>query len=455
MDDTHEATEDVRLLSLEAENFHRLKIARVRFDEEAGFVPITSGGENGEGKTSLLLAFCALVGGDGAIRPDVIHEGADGGWVRGEFSNGVRIERRFTGDTPKGRLDVTLPGDTKPKKPQSYINEWLGEHTLDPMAVFQMSPKRLREVLLSLGTDPELPAKLDAINAEREQIVKERKPWNSQKQRAERMKRPVGERPEPVDVSGEMARLAELQAQERVRGDAFRATVKKREEVHDNYIKEMDAIREVERLQAELDAATQKRDALLVDGDQLKEEVGRLLEEAQALPDPSEQIEAVTQRISEADSVTEALAPWREYDQAQVDVREAKEQIKPLNERLADLDVEEADLLAGSGIPVKGIGFAEDGTPLLNGKSLDVASGRERMEMALDMGFAANNRLKIILLDEANDLSLSAMKAVNERAKEKRYLVLGCRLGIEGPGEIMVIDGVATNTKEAGEVGQG
>jgi predicted nucleic acid-binding Zn-ribbon protein len=444
----------IRLLSLEAENFHRLRVAKIRLDDEGKLIRVT--GENAAGKTTLLRAVMALFGGDGAVRPDAIREGADGGWVRGELNNGFTLTRKFTEKNPKGYLTIEGPGlmeGTRTKYKQSDVSGWLGDISFDLLALFRLKPRDLRDTLLSLAKDPELRSKLDGIAADRERIREERTPFLSVKQRAERTPKPTGERPEPVDVSGEMAKLAELEAEaERYREarDSGDAAMDAANDATED-LKETEE--EIRRLEEQLKDAKDRR---MLEVDRMKLlglAAAKAKDDADKLTDPRDQIATVRARISEADQIRRALAPWDAWERIQTEAKEATSKAKKLTDALASLDAQEKELLAESGIPVDGISFAPDGAVLLNNRDLAVASGFERIRMAFRVAVAANSRLKAVLVDEGNDLGLDGLKELDALCHETGIQGFLCRIGLEGPGEIVVEDGEARN-RDAGDEAQ-
>lgn len=51
--------------------------------------------------------------------------------------------------------------------------------------------------------------------------------------------------------------------------------------------------------------------------------------------------------------------------------------------------------------------------------------------------------MRVCLLDEANNLDLPSMERLDELAKKHRFQIWAVRIGIEGPGEVVVEDGEA------------
>ncbi|MGE0456458.1 MAG: hypothetical protein AB7I13_00075 [Vicinamibacterales bacterium] len=429
----------ITVTAVEVTNFHRLTFARVEMIPGAGLVKVT--GKNRSGKTSLLRSIRAALGGAGQVLPETVHAGAEDGRVRIELSNGFSVARRFTAAQPKGYL--TVLGADGGEHQQGKLNEWLGPLSFDPLAFFELKPERQREILLALGSDPDLPKKLEQLRAARATKYEERTPWISRKRIAGQVLQPEGERPTPVDISAELARMGELQVAQRDLQDARRMEQRARE-FQRKCQDDLGAARaEVQRLRAAIEAA-ERTVVDREDGLEAAVESARVAAEVVVgMSDPDAEIERVKARIGEADQVAATLEPWKASDRARAEAEEATKRVEAITAEMNGLDAQEKELLAGAGLPVDGLSFTADGSPLLNGRPLEVASGAERIRLAVAVALAAHPALRICLVDEANDIDLDGLAELDRLAQEHGFQVWAARLGIEGPGEIVVEDGKA------------
>lgn len=429
----------ITVTAVEVTNFHRLTFARVEMIPGAGLVKVT--GKNRSGKTSLLRSIRAALGGAGQVLPETVHAGAEDGRVRIELSNGFSVARRFTAAQPKGYL--TVLGADGGEHRQGKLDEWLGPLSFDPLAFFELKPERQREILLALGSDPDLPKKLEQLRAARATKYEERTPWISRKRIAGQVPQPEGERPTPVDISAELARMGELQVAQRDLQDARRMEQRARE-FQRKCQDDLGAARaEVQRLRAAIEAA-ERTVVDREDGLEAAVESARVAAEVVVgMSDPDAEIERVKARIGEADQVAATLEPWKASDRARAEAEEATKRVEAITAEMNGLDAQEKELLAGAGLPVDGLSFTADGSPLLNGRPLEVASGAERIRLAVAVALAAHPALRICLVDEANDIDLDGLAELDRLAQEHGFQVWAARLGIEGPGEIVVEDGKA------------
>ena len=444
----------IKLVGLEVQNLYKINLAELEFSPEGGVIEIT--GLNKSGKTSLLKSFMALVGGGRAIDEDPRNDdGKEDGVssrVFGRFSNGFRITRRPTASNPKGNLLIEGPDGGKYQ--QGDVDPWIGNSAFDlhGLKAYATKPEKLVPILLGASGDKDLPLKLRVLREMRADLEKERSPWISGKQRAERARRPDGERPEPVEVTAEVERLAKFQATLDRRYGLEKSWEKAKRELDAAGGAVTEQEKRVEELQRALTRAheeLEEKEALL---EVAETHENRTLEEWEEIPDPTNDIAAVKARISEADSINRALEPWKEWDRAQNDVEEARKKIDGYNDDLAQLRKEERKLLTENCPDVPGLSFDDDGLPLLHGKTLDKASGREWVEFTAAVAFSEDPELRVALVDEAEGVDQEGMEALHALSKEKDFQVLVCRIHATGVGEVVVCEDGRAWKEEAGKL---
>ena len=199
--------------SIRLRNVRKITVAECEFIPERGLVRIT--GPNASGKTSLLREVAGLICGASAVLPDAVQDGHDEGVSELVLSDGLTITRTYNETYPKGYLNVV--GEDGGTHKQAKLNGLIGPRTFDPFPFLDLKPAKMREALLSVATDPDLPKKLDKLKAKSEGIYQKRTPFIV-KERADRaVPRPQGDRPEPVDVREAQANLQALQAQQAIK----------------------------------------------------------------------------------------------------------------------------------------------------------------------------------------------------------------------------------------------
>lgn len=423
----------ITVVEVEAKNFHRLEVAEVKVDGERGVVRVT--GKNRAGKTSLLRAIRGALGGAGGVLGEaVVKEGAEDGTgeVTLTLSNGYTVRRRFTPQGPdKGYLTLDTPEGLPVKSGvQTFLDGWAGPLSFDPIAFFDLKPDRQREVLLGLSDDPGLLDRVNELRARQKEVYDERTEYIREERRWSKLEAPEGERPVVPDLGETMSELNDLLDKDRTRRNLQEQQQRHEEEI----VRQGQLVRELEaRLAAERDK--------LADMKKTKVENDELLE---ATPDLSARIDELQALAQGHHAAQEALKPWERYDDAMASLQEARARKAELTAQIDALKEEETKAIADAGIAVDGISFDDDGAPLLNGQPLSVASGAERVRMAVSVAMAANPQLRVCLVDQGDDLDLEELEAVQGLADEHDFQIWLARIGLEGDGEVVVVDGVAT-----------
>lgn len=430
-------SEPITIVGVEIKNFRKITLAHVKLDaKSAGLVKVT--GKNKAGKTTLLNAIKAALGGARAIDEGgtISDEPTDDqSFVQLLLSNGFKITRRFTPSSEKGAL--TIESVDGGKYGQKKLDEWLGARSFDPLAFYDLKPDDRAKLLLSLSTKSDLPQTLANIRATRKEAYDKRTPHIVGLRAARTVKRPAGERPEPVDVSKELVRLQGLRAEQKRIDDAERSLGTAESAVDLAKVRVREAEAALERAREALLTAEAARDDAQ--------------EELSVLPaDRKDAIAAVEAHLSTVAEAEAALEPWKMWDRAEREADQHQEQIEALTLVIDGCDSAERRELHEAEIPVSDLTFDAEGAALINGKPFELSSGAEKINMAVEVAFAAKPDLRIALLDEANDLDLEALAALDALAKEKQFQVWAVRIGIEGKGEVHIEDGVAQSSIEFG-----
>jgi chromosome segregation ATPase len=314
-----------------------------------------------------------------------------------------------------------------------------------PRKLWATAPGRQKvlDMLMRCGKDPELPGKLSALRKRTAKMVEVRSPWHSKKQHAERTQKPAGERPEELDVSALAAKKEELEAQRKVREDALKAADEVLTAAQIAEKEEKDAARNIGELEVKLAEWKEAKARHTADANKLGAKAIELNTAACTLPYDEQGIEDTRAKLAEATDITKAQEPWKKWDTAQDEKQEAKDNIQALNKTIDQLKADERQLLQNAGIQITGLTFDEDSTPLLHGRVLDKASGREWFEFAVELATADDPELGVIIVDEdANGVDADGMAAMRELMESKGYQLVVARIEPSGATtQIVVCDG--------------
>jgi energy-coupling factor transporter ATP-binding protein EcfA2 len=404
---TKEEPNMTRIIKLEATNFKRLRAVEIT---PAGDLVVISG-RNGQGKTSVLDAITAALGGTSTkALPRPIREGETSAEIVLETDD-LTITRRFT---PSGStLTVVGKDGLKIPKGQAKLDALLGRLSLDPLAFTQLDDKAQLKTLLDLVELPFDPAQLDAERAElfatRTDVNRDLKNLTA---RADAYNL-------PADCPTEEVSVTDLLAEYR----AGQAKNEADDKVGERYRFWAD---QVEALKAKLAEA----EANLLHAER----------DVDAMTAPVN-LEAIRAQIDNAETIN---AQARQYAALQAVVEQQAdlaEQAQELTQQIAYIDQSKRDGLASAkfpgGLP---LGFDETGV-LLNGIPFKQASGAEQLRASLAMAIALNPALRVIRIADGSLLDSEGLALVGDMAAKN-----DCQVWIEvvsdGDGDgIMIEDG--------------
>jgi energy-coupling factor transporter ATP-binding protein EcfA2 len=397
-----------RIIKLEATNFKRLKAVEIT---PTGDLVVISG-RNGQGKTSVLDAITAALGGTSTkALPRPIRDGETSAEIVLETDD-LTITRRFT---PSGStLTVVGKDGLKIPKGQARLDALLGRLSLDPLAFTQLDDKAQLKTLLDLVELPFDPAKLDA---ERAELFATRTDVNRDlKQRQAEAA--------SIPVTPEMADLKPVSVSDLL--NSYRAGQEqnaKADEIGNKYRWWHDKVIALREELAQAEAALREADWAV---DALTAPVD--LEAIQAQIDNAETINAQARQYKALQAVVEQQA-------------DLAEQAQELTAQIAYIDQSKRDGLAAAkfpgGLP---LGFDETGV-LLNGIPFKQASGAEQLRASLAMAIALNPALRVIRIADGSLLDSEGLALVGDMAAKN-----DCQVWIEvvsdGDGDgIMIEDG--------------
>lgn len=408
----------MRIIRLEAENIKRLKA--VDITPEGDLVVI--GGDNGQGKTSVLDAiWVALAGPSKDRNPEMLRQGAESGHVTLDLGELI-VHRTWKGDTTT--LKVTTPDGAAFSGPQRKLDELLGTLSFDPLAFTRMAPKAQVKTLLDLL---ELPFDPEEIREHRKAAYDERTAVN---RLAESLKGALAQADldslptEPIDVDGTRAELKELQAQAaalRTMEGEYAESVRKHEHARQQVAEAKKAYDYAQMLLASWEDTTTEAQMRLSTFS-FDAELGERLESAL---DSAARHNALYERRSALESTKSNY----ETTLAQSAV---------LSEQIAFFDEMLAQGLKDATLPIDGLAFGDDGVTY-NGIPFVQCSGAEQLRVSAAMAMALNPTIRVMRIEDGSLLDASNMEVLAEMATENDFQIWIERVG--HGSEIEIVDG--------------
>ena len=124
----------MKIIKLQSENVKRLKAVEINPDENL----IIIGGNNAQGKTSVLDSITMALSGKGSIPVQPIRKGEKSAKVVCELDDLI-VTRTFT--ATGGSLIVASKDGAKYSSPQAMLDKLVGKLTFDPLRFSRMAPR--------------------------------------------------------------------------------------------------------------------------------------------------------------------------------------------------------------------------------------------------------------------------------------------------------------------------
>lgn len=365
----------MHIVSLEAENFKRLKA--VRIDPDTNTVVIA--GRNAQGKSSVLDAIqSALAGKAGAKKTSrPIRDGESKARVVITLDDLV-VERKWT---PSGSTLTVSPreGNAKLNSPQAVLDNLIGNLSFDPLEFAESEPRKQVETLIDLigrKTFEELAELRKAAYDERTEVNRDLK-------RVQAQYDALGT-PEPAERVDLIAKVALLQQAHRKQG----------------------LRRDWERLEEQIQLLRRNQEAIAA--------------EAADLPDVDvDTLQAEIEQAEELNDRVDAYESWKELGTQVEDNRHASES---LTKRIEEIDANRAKLISDADLPVEGLTFDDDGVQY-HDIPFEQASAAERLKVSVAMAMALNPDLKVICIRDASLLDDESKLALIKMAKAHDYQI--------------------------------
>ncbi len=382
----------MKITKLIAENFMRLIAVEIIPSDDT----IILRGKNSAGKSSIITAIWAALGGADAVPPKPVREGADAAYVQVELDNGLIVRRDFKADgSPAGTLRIlNAEGTQKFLKPQEMLNSLIGRIAFDPLAFARMKPKEQREELLRVT---KINLDLAAHERERASTYDARTIANRE---VTRLKALLEKTPHHEGAPEELISLADLMS----RRD------------------------ELTRENNETDRARERIEEIKSTIAELEAEAKRLAPYAERKKADLTQIQA---ELSQADEINARVRENERYREVLADYNQAAKTAGNLDANYQALLEKKEIALREASFPVPGLSIGEEGV-LFNGIPLEQCSSGEQIKISIAIAMSSNPELRVILSREGSLLDPENLAIVDEMTKGKDYQLW---LEVVGEGE--------------------
>ena len=416
----------VKITALQAENVKRIKAVQI---EPAPNGLTIVGGNNNQGKTSVLDAIAWALGGEKYRPAAAAREGAvSPPHLKVALSNGIVVERKGK----NGSLTVTDP--TGKRAGQTLLNEFVEQLALDLPRFLNASDKEKADTLLNIiGVGDQLAVMDQRIKALYDKRTAIRQIASQKKSYAEEMQEYPEAPAEPVSALELVHRQQDILARN---GENQR----KRAQAAQLEQKVQALQQKVAALAGQLSAAQEEYDATLHDLDTARKSAADLEDESTA------EIEASLAEIEETNRKVRANM---DKARAQDDAQALAAQYGDLTAQLTEARRKRTDLLNGADLPLPGLGV-EDGVLTYQGHRWNDMSGSDQLRVATAIVRKLNPACGFVLLDKLEQMDLQTLQEFGAWLQQEGLQAIATRVSTGGECQIIIEDGrVAGSEPEA------
>ena len=415
----------VKITALQAENVKRIKAVQI---EPAPSGLTIVGGNNNQGKTSVLDAIAWALGGE-KYRPNAAaREGAvSPPRLRVTLSNGIVVERKGK----NGALYVTDPLHNKAG--QQLLNAFIEQLALDLPRFMQMSDREKADTLLQIiGVGDQL-------------VVLEHKEQELYNQRhaigqiADQKAKYAKEQAFWPDAPKDLISASDLIAQQQ------NILARNGENQRKRAMVEIIA-RQVETLQAKVsDLALQLNTA--------QEELAAKSADLETARKSAEQLhdestEELERSIRDIETINAKVRDNLNREKAEEDARGYREQYDALTAELEKTRQAKRDLLDGAHLPLPGLGV-EDGALTYQGQRWDNMSGSDQLRVATAIVRCLKPQCGFVLLDKLEQMDLETLREFGAWMEAEGLQGIATRVSTGEECSIIIEDGYAKAVETA------
>lgn len=407
----------MKINKLEIENVKRVKAVKLE-PSESGLTII--GGNNGQGKTSVIDAITWALGGD-RYRPSQAQrsESVIPPNLHIVMNNGLVVERKGKNSD----LKVTDPSGKKAG--QQLLNEFVEQFALDLPKFMESSNKEKANILLRIiGINDQLAA-LEKEEAElcNERLVLGRVADQKKKYAQEQIFYP--EAPRELVSPTELIRQQQDILAQNGENQRKRDQVKQYQKTAALLDQEIESIKE--RLR-------KKEEEL----EEIKSSLDIALTSAQDLQDRS--TEELERSISNIEEINRKVRANLDKDKAEEDAKEYERQYLDMSKQIDEVRQKKTDLLNSAELPLPDLSV-QNGELIYKGQKWDNMSGADRLKVSAAIVRKLNPNCGFVLMDKLEQMDMKTLHEFGEWLQQEDLQVIATRVSTGEECSIIIEDG--------------
>ena len=413
----------VKINQLEIENVKRIKAVQLE-PSENGLTVI--GGNNNQGKTSVLDTIAWALGGDRYKPSNPIRDGSlVPPRIKLTLSNGLVVERTGKNST----LKVTDPSGLR--SGQQLLNEFVDEMALNlPKFMAQSNREKADTLLRIIG----IGHTLNQLQQQEKDLYNQR---HTIGQIADQKAKYAKELPFYPDMPMEIVSAFDLiQRQQAIlarNGENYR----KRQLVNKLESISADLAYRIERLHAEMADLEEKYR-------HNQEDLAIARKSAEQLQDES--TAELEQDIANVERINIKIRSNMDREKAEQDATHYKMQYEALTNQLEEVRKQKRDLLSGAALPLEGLSV-EDGELTYHGKKWDGMSASDQLRVSTAIVRSLNPQCGFVLLDKLEQMDLQTLREFGSWLEAQNLQAIATRVSTGGECAILIEDGYSIDNQ--------
>lgn len=412
----------VRISRLEIENVKRVQAVQIE-PSESGLTIL--GGNNRQGKTSVLDAIMWALGGAKYEPSNVKREGSSANpRIQVELDNGMVVTR----DGKNGTLKVSDPQGNKAG--QALLDELIGTLALDLPKFLQAKDSEKAEILLTIiGVGPQL-AELDR---QEKSIYNER---HSIGQIQTRKAKHAEDLPFEQGAPAEEVSASELIQQQQ----AILAKNAANEQLRQQRNKLGESVKATESRVADLKASLLEAEKSLAE---LQDQFKKASKSSERLKDES--TAELEKSLQDIDDINRRVRINRTKWAAEAEAAALGEQVAALTEKLDAVRSERQALLESAELPLPGLSVV-DGELVYQSKKWDCMSSADQLRVGVAIVRKTRPTCQFVLLDKLEQMDLKTLREFGEWLESEGLQAIATRVSTGGECSLIIEDGLVVST---------
>lgn len=421
----------MKISKLEIENTKRVKA--VKIEPSPNGLTIV-GGNNGQGKTSVLDAIAWALGGNKYKPSQAYREGSvTPPYLSITMNNGLIVER-------KGKnSDLKVIDPSGQKGGQQLLNSFVEELAIDLPKFMESTSKEKANILLQIiGVGDQL----FELEREEQEVYNRRHAIGQiadQKKKFAMEMKYFPEAPKiPVSVSELVAKQQDILARngenqrkrEQVKQISFQL-----EQIKQN---ENSLIQRINELQEQL-SGTQAQRSLLENDLVIAQKTAETLHD--------ESTAELEKSIADVDEINSQVRVNLDKEKAEEDAAQYREQYETLTASINEIRARKESLLHDADLPLPGLSV-DDGELTYKGQRWDNMSGSEQLQVSTAIVRKLKPECGFILLDKLEQMDMNTLNEFGQWLEQEGLQAIATRVSTGDECSIVIEDGYSVSNKE-------